>query len=132
MFEVDKGVTTMLKRFKLSYLHILTAINLILKWTFYPDMSYTHAFMPSIIAIVVPTVFVLILLSVMLYFKCKRGLSVTKQVKMIVAVMSKHKQLKREGYTNEEIKVMMRADIEREKLGGDAVDVNTRTNKSFL
>ena len=106
----------MLKRFKLTYLHILTAINLILKWTFYPDMSYAHVFMPSILAVGIPIVFVLILFSMMLFFKYKRGLSMTKMMKLNTEVMSKYKQLKREGHTNEEIKVMMSADLERDKL----------------
>ena len=116
VFEVDKGVTTMFKHFKLTYLHILTAINLILKWTFYPDMSYSHAFMPSIIAIAVPTVFVLILFSVMVYYKYKHGLSMNKMMELNTEVMSKYMQLKSECHTNEEIKVMMMADVEREKI----------------
>lgn len=104
----------MLKRFKFAYLHILTGLLLILKWTVAQGMSYTYVFIPSILAMATPAVFVLILLSIMAFFKYKRGLSMTKMMKLNTEVMSKNKRLKNEGYTNEEIKVMMRADIERE------------------
>lgn len=106
----------MLKRFKFAYLHILTAILLLLKLTVAPSMSYTYVFMPSILAIATPAVFVLILLSIMAFFKYKHGLSMAKMMEVNTEVVSKNKRLKSEGYTNEEIKVMMRADIEREKL----------------
>lgn len=106
----------MLKRFKFAYLHILTAILLLLKWTVAPGITYTTALVPSILAIVIPVVFILILFSVMVYYKYKHGLSMNKMMELNTEVMSKHKQLKREGYTNEEIKVMMMADVEREKM----------------
>lgn len=106
----------MLKRFKFSYLHILTAILLLLKLTVAPGMTYTIALMPSILAIATPAVFALILLSIMAFFKYKHGLSMNKMMELNTEVMSKHKQLKREGHTNEEIKVMMSADLERDKL----------------
>ena len=106
----------MLKRFKFAYLHILTGLLLTLKWTVAPGITYTTALTPSVLAIGTPIVFVLILFSMMLFFKYKRGLSMTKMMKLNTEVMSKHKQLKREGYTNEEIKVMMSADLERDKL----------------
>lgn len=106
----------MLKRFKFAYLHILTVLLLLLKWTVAPGITYTTALTPSMLAIGTPIVFVLILFSMMLFFKYKRGLSMTKMMKLNTEVMSKYKQLKREGHTNEEIKVMMMADVEREKI----------------
>lgn len=106
----------MLKRFKFAYLHIPTVLLLLLKWTVAPSITYTTALTPSMLAIAIPIVFILILFLVMVYFKHKHGLSMVKMMEMNTEVMSKHKQLKREGHTNEEIKVMMRADIEREKL----------------
>ncbi len=106
----------MLKRFKFAYLHIPTAILLLLKWTVSPGITYTTALTPSILAVGIPIVFVLILFSMMLFFKYKRGLSMTKMMKLNTEVMSKYQQLKREGHTNEEIKVMMMADVEREKI----------------
>lgn len=106
----------MLKRFKFAYLHTPTVLLLLLKWTVAPGITYTTALMPSILAIVIPVVFILILFSVMVYYKYKHGLSMNKMMELNTEVMSKHRQLKSEGHTNEEIKVMMSADLERDKL----------------
>lgn len=97
----------MLKRFKFAYLHIPTALLLLLKWTVAHGMPYTYALMPSIIAIVIPTVFVLILLSVMLYFKYKHGLKLRWMMESSTDIMREFRRLKREGYNSKEIKVMM-------------------------
>ena len=97
----------MLKRFKFAYLHTLTGLLLILKWTVAPGITYTYALMPSIIAVGIPAVFVLILLSVMLYFKYKHGLKLRWMMESSTDIMREFKRLKHEGYNSEEIKVMM-------------------------
>lgn len=97
----------MLKRFNFAHLHGLTAILLLLKWTIAHGIPYTYVFMPSIIAIGIPVVFTMILLSVMLYFKYKHGLKLRWMMESSTDIMREFKRLKREGYNSEEIKVMM-------------------------
>lgn len=97
----------MLKRFNFAQLHILTAILLLLKWTIAHGIPYTYVFTPSIIAIGIPVVFTLILLSVMLYFKYKHGLKLRWMMESSTDIMREFKRLKHEGYNSEEIKVMM-------------------------